>query len=212
MDVIPHARSIHSVVVVSKNIEALAPADCHLLDKGHEVVGNAVRAFPYLPGWVCAHGVEVPQDRDTELLVCNCGIPHDLLDHVLRPTVRVGATQRLLLINWLLMGPVDSRRGREDDGITAAFLHRRENVQGPDDVVRVVPQWLGNRLANSFQAGEVDHTIKLLLREETLNTFSIAHVRLEERDLLPRKLLHSLHGLRAGIHKVVHDRHLEARL
>jgi hypothetical protein len=45
-------------------------------------------------------------------------------------------------------------------------LHHPEQVQGPDEVVVVVPQRLADRLPDGLEAGEVDDGVDRMFRED----------------------------------------------
>mmetsp|Transcript_101059 Transcript_101059/g.257056 ORF Transcript_101059/g.257056 Transcript_101059/m.257056 type:complete len:248 (-) Transcript_101059:33-776(-) len=212
MDVVSDTRAVRRVVVAAENTQALTPADCDLLHERHEVVGHATRGLADPARRVRAGGVEVAQDGDLQARVGLAGVLENLLDHVLGPAVGVGAAERLFFINGLLVRLVDCRRRGEHDVVAARLLHGLQDVQGAHDVVLVVPERLGHGLAHGLEAGEVDHAVELLRLEELLHGLCVAHVRLEERNILAGDLLNAIYGLGRGIHQVVHDGHLEACL
>mmetsp|Transcript_26906 Transcript_26906/g.43159 ORF Transcript_26906/g.43159 Transcript_26906/m.43159 type:complete len:237 (-) Transcript_26906:59-769(-) len=207
MDVVPHASSVWGVIVIPEHAEALPSADSYLLHKGHEVVGNRVWALTNPSTWVRADGVEVPEDRHALLLVGLLVVPHDLLNHELRPAVGIRASQCLLLIYWFLADPVDGRGGGKHDGLAVVVLHRLEDVEGPDDVVLVVKHGLRDRLPNCLESSKVDNAIELLLLEKLVHSRCVAHIDLEKRHLVTGDLLDAFQHLRACIHEAVHDGH-----
>mmetsp|Transcript_90675 Transcript_90675/g.270625 ORF Transcript_90675/g.270625 Transcript_90675/m.270625 type:complete len:267 (-) Transcript_90675:15-815(-) len=212
MDVVAHARAVRRVVVVPKDAERLPATHGHLLHKGHQVVGEGARALAYPPRGVRPNWVEVPQDGHPHVLVCLCGVHHDLLDHVLGPAVGVRAPQRLLLVKGLLAGPVDGCRRGKHNGGALVLDHGVEDVEGPPYVVLVVPEGLGDGLPDGLEPSKVDDAVKLLRGKELVDGFCVAHVHPEQRHILAGDLFQSVHDLRAGIHQVVHDGHVEAVL
>ena len=61
VDVVAHARTVGSLVVIAENLESFEPADGDLGDVGDEVVRDALRVFADVAAFVRANRVEVAQ-------------------------------------------------------------------------------------------------------------------------------------------------------
>ena len=76
---------------------------------------------------------------------------------------------------------IDGSRGREHDGLDTKFLHALTEVQGGDQVIEVVAQGDGHRLANGLEACEVDDALDIgILGEDGVQSLGIAEVGLIE--------------------------------
>ena len=153
MDIVAHAGAVRRRVVVAKDGQLRQDARRDLHDIGHEVVGNAVRGFADEAALVRADGVKVAQQHDRQLIVSLRSIAQDLLDHVLRPAVGVGAVAGgcVLLEGHILARAVNRRRGAKDQAMHAVLFHDLEQRQRRIEVVAVVRDRLLHRLADRLQ-------------------------------------------------------------
>ena len=85
---------------------------------------------------------------------------------------------------------------REDDVLHAILAHHVHEDESARHVVVVVLQWLLNRLTHSLQTCEMDNGINLVLLENLVESLSIAHVSLIERNLLADNLGNTAKRLR----------------
>lgn len=51
VDVVAHGGAVIGCVVVAPDAQVIPPANCHLGDIGHEVVGDALRVFTDQAAW-----------------------------------------------------------------------------------------------------------------------------------------------------------------
>ena len=71
MDIVAHTRAVGRIVVVSEDGQLFAPADGHLRNVRHQVVGRTVGVFPDQARFMRAHGIEIAQQHQAELRVCH---------------------------------------------------------------------------------------------------------------------------------------------
>ena len=94
VDVVTHTRAVGRVVIVAENTEVFKFADGGLRDVGHQIVGNALGVLADKSAFVSADGVKVAQQHRRPFGVCGAVVSEDLLAHILRPAVGVGAASR----------------------------------------------------------------------------------------------------------------------
>ncbi|MNN20101.1 hypothetical protein D3C81_1333620 [compost metagenome] len=93
VDVVAHARAVRRIVIVAEDGQALAAADGHLRDEGHQIVRNASRIFADQAAGMRADRIKVAQHADLPLSISMHEITQDLLDHQLGAAVGVGHGQ-----------------------------------------------------------------------------------------------------------------------
>ena len=108
VDVVAHAGAVRGGVVVAEHPQPRQLPDRDLRDEGQQVVRDAVRVLADPAAGVRAHRVEVAQDRDVPRRAERYQVAEDLLDHQLRPAVRVGAESGMSSV----IGTVRDRRRR----------------------------------------------------------------------------------------------------
>ena len=161
---------------------------------------------------MCADGVEVAQQGDGEIVHRLGRVAQDLLGHVLGPAVGVGAVAGSagLFKRHLVIAGVDRRRGGEDDVVHAVIAHGFAEADGGIEVVVVVLQRHGHRLAHGLEAREVDGAADVVLFKDAVEGRAVAHVVFVEGHLFAGDLLHALDGLGVGIDQIVDDDHAVA--
>ena len=104
-------------------------------------------------------------------------IPEDLLDHIFRPAVGVGAAGGHILGEGdALRHAVDRGGGTEHDGIHAVIGHGLQQREGGVQIIAVVLQRLLHRFAHGLEAGEVDDGVEIALLEHLLQRGTVGHV------------------------------------
>ena len=179
VDVIPDAGAVGGGIVIAENMELLQPPGGHAGHVGQQVVGNALGQLTDEAGGVGADGVEVAQQHHRQLRVGGGLIPEDLLDHVFRPAVGVGAAGGHILGEGDgLRHAVDRGGGAEHDGVHMVIGHGLQQRQRGVQVVAVVFQRLFHRLTHGLEAGEVDDGLEIVLLEHLLQSGPVGHVNL----------------------------------
>ena len=207
VDIVAHAGAVGRVVIVAEDVEMIAAADRHLRDEGHEVVGDAARVLADESAAVRADGVEVAQQADGKVLHRLGGVAQDLLGHVLRPAVGVGAHAGAgaLPEGHLVVAGVDRRRGGEDDVLHAVVAHGLAEAHGGEEIVVVVFQRHRHGLADGLEPGEVDRAVDAVLFKNAVERRTVAHVVLIEGHVLAGDLLYAFDGLDVGVDQIVDD-------
>ena len=80
-----------------------------------------------------------------------------------------------------------------------------------NEVVAVIFERFGDRLADSLRRGEMDHRVELVPFEDPAERFAVAAVGLDEGDLRPRDAADPLDGGDVAVRKVIDDDHVVAR-
>ena len=125
VNVVSHARSIGSIVVVTKNAEFLADTHSRLRDVRHQVVRNAIRVFANTSTRMRPNRVEVTEQHHIPFRVRLLHVHQYLFEHRLRLSIRIrDGTLRALFGNGnFCRVAIDRRRRREDDILHAIFAH-----------------------------------------------------------------------------------------
>src|SRR5262249_7344104 len=95
-------------------------------------------------------------------------------------------------------GPVSGAGGGKNELLHAGIQHRVQQVQRGVQVVEVVLQRVGDRLADVAVGGEVHHQLDLLLGDQLLHPRLVAQVELVERH-------GGGHRAAVPVHQVVQD-------
>ena len=129
----------------------------------------------------------------------------DLLQHPLRPSVRIRAGSLRALFS-----DRDERRitvygcGRTEDNVLHAVVsHHITEVDGSADIVLIVLQRLSHGLAYRFQACKMDDRFDLLFLEDLIHRFLVADIRFIECKVLSCDLFYTVKGFFRCIVKVV---------
>ena len=206
MDVVPDTGAVRGVVVVAEYGQLFPAAHCHLGDKGHQVVGDASGILADASALMGADGVEIPQQADAPVLVGKGDAGKDLLGHVLRPAVGVGAAAGTAVFpqGHPVVRGIDRRGGGEDQILAARFPHDLGEHQGGIQVVVIVRPGLADALAHGLQPREVDHAADFVFRENPAHQVFIPHVSPVKAQGLAGDLPHPVQRLGVGIAQVVH--------
>ena len=222
MDVIAHTRAVRRGVIIAEHANGLHFANRDLCDIRHEVVRNALRVFADKAAFVRANGIEVTEQHDIPFRVGGVQVGKNLLDHPLRPTIRVGG--RLLFRSFAqghAIGLAIHRCARAEHNALAAMLaHNVAQNERVGEIVVVILEWLFDALAHSFESGKVNNAVNIILSKDALERVAIEHIVLVELHSLGSTrrslavgfcLLHNLsdaiNGLLAGIRQVVDNDH-----
>mmetsp|Transcript_15260 Transcript_15260/g.44116 ORF Transcript_15260/g.44116 Transcript_15260/m.44116 type:complete len:230 (-) Transcript_15260:362-1051(-) len=194
MDVISHAGTIRSVIIISKDAELFSPSDAHLGNKWHQIVGDSLRIFSDLSRWMSTDGVEVAKNQDVPRWIRRVTISQDLLNKQLRATIwRHCLKPRRFAKGQLLGIAVYRRRGRKDKVVDIATLQYFQKRRRPTYIAVVIFQRFRNRFSHSLQPGKVHarrdirELIENLAQPITIANVAIAivqHVRITSCQLL----------------------------
>ena len=112
-------------------------------------------------GLVRSNRIEVAQADDVPTGIGFLQISQNRLNEELCLTVRIGdadANWMLLVERQVLRNAIHSGRAAEDHILNAVFLHRLQQIYRRLYVVLIISQRLLTRLADSFEAGEMNAT------------------------------------------------------
>ena len=97
--------------------------------------------------------------------------------HLVQPYGLVAGFLGLSSVSGRLSGvAVHGGGAGEDDGLAAVLAHDVDEGEGVADVVGVVLDGLGHRLAHGLEAGEVDHAVDVVLGEHVLERVAVVDV------------------------------------
>mmetsp|Transcript_1210 Transcript_1210/g.2838 ORF Transcript_1210/g.2838 Transcript_1210/m.2838 type:complete len:388 (+) Transcript_1210:157-1320(+) len=213
VDVVTHARAVVGGVVIPEDGELGPDASGHLLDEGHEVVGDALGVLAHESRGVGAHGVEVAQQGDVPLVVRLVHVLEDLLDEELCAPVGVGGrVWEGLVHRHGGRVTIHGGRGGEDYVLAAVAAHCLEQRNRPGDVVLVVEQGQLDGFAHRLEPGKVDDGVILVRGKHSLHRSLVHEVHLEKGHGLPGDLLNATQRLLSRVGKVIKRGDLEARV
>ena len=157
-----------------------------------------------------ADGVEVPQQNHAPLGIGSPDIGKNLLQHPFGPSVGIGANALGTCLGDRHKGRIAVHRGRgaENNFLHAVLPHDVRQRQRPVQVVRIVLDGFFHRFTHGFVSGKVNHRIKIVRVKNLFQGCPVHQVRLIEYRRFPRDLPDPLHGLRAGIVKIVNNHDL----
>ena len=206
VDVVAHAGAVGGRVVVAEDPEAVEPADRDLGEVGHEVVRDVGRVLAERPRGVRTDRVEVAQQRHPPRRVGERDVAQHLLLHHLGPAVGVGRRGRQVLVHRHRgVGAVDRRGGGEDEPAHPVPAHGAHEREGRAEVVLVVLQRLGDRLADGLEPGEVDDGVERLVGEEVLGLVVVGEVEGAHVERLAGQRLDAPDDGRLGVREGVDD-------
>ena len=207
VDVVTQAGAVGRVVVVAEDRKAFAQSGGRLGDVGHQILRHAARQFADERRGVGADGVEVAQCDAVQALVGRAAVVQDVFGHLLRVAVgRGGGFAGRLLRDGQCVGlAVDRRRRREEDVWPAELLHQRADVHERREVVAVIFERFGDRLADSLVGGEVDDGAEIVFFEDASQRRFVAGVDPLEGNVDARDAPHTLDGRRLRVGEVVDD-------
>ena len=90
VNVVAHAGAVFGGIVFSEDVNVCAPADGHLADVRHQVVGNALRVFADQPAGMRADGIEVAQQNDAPCGIGCVDVPQYVFDDEFSRGVGIG--------------------------------------------------------------------------------------------------------------------------
>jgi hypothetical protein len=152
---------------------------------------------------------EVAQQRNAPVRLGLDQVAQDVFDHQLAAAVGIRGRQREVFGDRHRGRiAVHGRRGAEHERLDAEFRHRLEQHDTAGHVVVVIAQRLGHRLADGFQAGEVDHGIDLVGGKSRFHRRAVADVGLDQFKGLAGNLLNALLHRALGIREVVDHDHV----
>mmetsp|Transcript_33798 Transcript_33798/g.74904 ORF Transcript_33798/g.74904 Transcript_33798/m.74904 type:complete len:237 (-) Transcript_33798:114-824(-) len=216
VDVVADGSAIWSRVVTTPHAQEITLPQGHLLDVGHQVVGDADRVLTQVTTGVCADGVEVPEQQDAPLLVTDTQVAEHVLLEQLGAAIRADGLEGGVLGDGHLLGDAVHGAGAGEDNILALVLaHDVQQRHSAVEVVVVVLEGLLHGLTHSLEAGKVDDAVVLLLSEELVQQLGIIDVTLDILHLVSLvacKLLHVVKYPREGVAQVVNKGHLAAML
>ena len=159
-----------------------------------------------------ADRVEISKGYAVDAIVGVAAVAEDIFAHLLG--VAVGRCGGLA---WRLLGhgqgvglAVDSRaRWKEDIG-AAVFFHQRAHVHERGEIVHVIFQRFGHRLANSLEGREVNHGVEFVAEEHPAEGLDVASVDLLKGYVASGDLLHAFNSRGLGVGKIVDHDHVVA--
>ena len=138
-------------------------------------------------------------------------VAQDLFDRKLAAPVGIGGRQRMVLgQRQALRIAVHRSRRTEHQGPHTRRTHRLDQPQSAHDVVVVVLERFGDRLADRLQAGEMDHRRCLAVGQHRAQRRRVTDVALYQRRLSAGDALHPAQRFRIAVAEIVEHRHVMA--
>ena len=190
---------------MSALLEMIQTADGNLRDIGHEVVGDAGRIFADETARMSADRVEIAQEGDRPVRVGFGGVAQDLLAHILRPAIGVGAHTgvRILPQGHFVITGIDCGRRGENNVADVMVLHCLTECDSGEEVIVIVFQRHRDGFTNGFEPGKVNHAADIMFIKDGIQRGAVTHVVFVEDNIFAGNLLHSFQRLFAGVYKVI---------
>ncbi len=171
------------------------------------MVGDAVGIFADAPAGVGADRVEVAQDGDPPGRVGDRQIAQDGLDHQLGLAIGlVALSGKSSLIGTRVASPYTVADELNTSVRTPCAAITSHNISVPREVVVIIAQRHGYRLADRLQAGEVDDRIDRRLGEDRVKRRAVQQIDLVECELPASELLYALQRLGLAVAQIIDDR------
>ena len=206
VQVVALAGAVRRGIIAAEDGQLLELAGCDAADVGHEVVGNSVRIVAQQAGFMRADGIEVSEQHRAEIGMRSHIVGQDALDHDLRPSVGAGRLQggHFFFVGMGIVGPVNGRRGGEDQLLAAAVLHGFQQGESAVDVVAVILKRHPDAFADRFIARKMDDGVDAVTGENALEDLRAAVDAIEFRSLAG-DLFDPINDVCAGVGEVVND-------
>jgi len=211
--VISNTGAVGRVVVVAINAQLIELAGGYLGNIRHQVVGDPLRVFADQSAFVGAGRIEVAQYRNVPIGFGAVQVAQHVFNVELAGTVGVGGAEREVFANGHAgRVAVYGGRGAEYDTVGPGSLHGLQQAQAANDVVVVVGERLGHRLAHGLEAGKVDHRIEALRGKEVVQQGAVTDVALTPGYGTAGDGLYALYCLVRAIAEIVEHRDIVPRL
>ena len=210
MNVVAYAGAVMGRVVVTKHLKLGQPANGHLGDIRHQVVGNAVRIFADAPRGMRPHRIEIAQQRDMPLRISRRNVTQDVFEHPLGAPIGVGGPGgEIFTYGYRRRVTINGRRRAEYDPLHPRPGHHLGQRQGTAHIVVVVGHRLADRLSDRLEPGKMNDRVNGMLRKNLCKPGPITDIGLiTSRQPLSRDFLHPVQCDRLAVAVVVEHNHL----
>ena len=214
VDVVANASTVWGIVIVAKNAEFLADADCGLRDVGHEVVRNTVRVFANASARMSSNRVEVAEQHHVPFRVCLLHILEHFFEHGFGFAVGICAFSLGAFFGNRDDGRVaiDGCRRTKNDVLATVIPHGIEQYERGVHVVLVVFKRLCDGFANSFEARKVDTCVELVLAKDFVHSDCVTDICAYKWDRGAYEFSYTAKGFATGIDEVIDDNNGMTRL
>ena len=182
MNVISHASSVRSIIVIAKHAQLFQLSYGNLSDIRHQVVWNTIWIFSDSSALMSSDRVKVTKKNYIPFRICFLNIREDLLKHGLCPAIRIGT-----LSLWAFFCNRDncrisiySCRRRENNIFNTMFSHYIYESQCSGNIVLIIFPRLCNRFSYCFQPCKMDTGINILFFKNIIQRFSVKNICLVE--------------------------------
>ena len=157
--------------------------------------------------------IEVSKQNHIPFRICLLHIHHDLFNHALGLTVRIGALSlRAFLCNRNHCRiAVNRRRGRENNIFAAMLAHHIQQNKRTGDIVFIIFQWFLYRFTDCLESCKMNAAIKCVVFHHLCQAFSVTDVYLIERNRFAGDFGYTLQGFFRSIAQIVHNNDIMSR-
>ena len=206
MDVVTHPGTVRRGIVATEHRQLRPLADRHLGDEGHQVVGNPLRILADAARGMRAHRVEVAQDADRPGRLGMGQVVEDVLDVPLGAAIGVGGPGgKVFADRHRGRITVDGGRRAEHQPTGSGLFEALQQHDHAADVVVVVGQRFGHRLAHRLEAGKVDGGIDRVARQQPAHGLAVADIALDHLRAAPGQLGDPVDDPGRGVAEIVED-------
>ena len=209
---IPHTGAVRRGIIIAEYGKLFQFAHCYLGNIRHKIVWNPGGVFADQTGRMSADRIEVAK-QDNAPFGISCSLAfQNLFNHIFGPAVGVGTAcgNHILPIRNNRLIAVYSRGRGKNNLFDIVRLHCFTKGQSCIQIVAVITERLGDAFADSFQAGEMDHAVKLVLAEDPIHCGFIRNIRFIMRNRMADDLLDTADGFRRTVDIIIHDHRIVA--
>ncbi|MPN13945.1 hypothetical protein SDC9_161271 [bioreactor metagenome] len=175
MNVIPYAGTVARIIIRTEHRETFSYSQRILQQYGNNM-GFRIVHLTHGAVRIRSCGIEISQADELQT-VRFIVIFHNLLEHELRPPVRIhGSLLLILAYRYLLRYAVSGTGRRENDLLDSRIDDRIQKRLTLHHVVIVIFSRIGNRLAHIGQGCEVDDDVNILGFEQICESVRIAYI------------------------------------
>ena len=207
MDIISHAGSIRSVIVITEYAKLFQLANSNLCDVWHKVVRDTI--------WVLADGsalvgtdrIKITKQHYVPLRICFLDVCKNLLQHGFGPAIWIGTLsfRTFFCDRDLCRISIYSCRGRENNILNTMFSHYIYKSQGSCNIILIIFPRLYNGLSNSLQSGKMNTGVNVFFVKNLVKGFPVQDICFIKFNRLACDLGNSVKGLLAGIRQIIQN-------
>ena len=197
MDIVTLARAIARVIVIAENAQHIPPTDCDLGNERHQIVGNIIGVFTNQSRFMCSDRIEISKQNRARIATCL----HPVAQHALNMVfgAPIGVFRRkwvVFVIGQVFCCAINSGRGRKHNSLAFCRVHRLQQRNRALHIVLVIFHREKIGLAHRFQAGKMDHDIRIELAKDARQLRLVTNIAFDLIEVVVYQPPHAFERLR----------------